>query len=153
MIKEYEIDYSEQIPRLKVINEYDFNEDMTDVGMIALFFMECLQVDEEQIEHIYVIAYDSKDKLIGICKIADGDLSSANLDNKKIITFLVLSGGMQFLVEHNHPNGDSTPSQGDKFADGSLKVIAMMFNFKYLGGLVIGKGEYSVINNQENVEI
>lgn len=153
MIKEYEIDYSEQIPKLKMIAEYDFNEDMTDIGMIALFFMECLKVDEEPMEHIYIIAYDSKDNLIGVHKIADGDFNSANLDNKKIITFLILSGGTQFLVEHNHPNGNSTPSQGDKFADGSLKTLSMMFNLHYLGGLVVAEGEYSVINGQENIEI
>lgn len=153
MIKEYEIDYSEQIPKLKIINKYDFNEDIADIGMIALFFMECLKVDEEPIEHIFVIAYDSKDKLVGVCKVADGDLGSVNLDNKKIITFLILSGGTQFLVEHNHPDGSSTPSQGDKFADGALKALAMMFNFHYLGGLIVAKGEYSVINGQENVEI
>lgn len=153
MIKEYEIDYSKKAPKLNLINKYNFKENMTDIGMVALFFMEFLKADEAKIERIYIIAYDESDRLVGICKIADGDLNSVNLDNRKIITFLILSGATQFIVEHNHPNGISTPSQGDKYVDGSLKIIAMLFNLTYLGGLVVGNGEFSLINGEENIEI
>lgn len=153
MIREYEIDYSKKIPKLRLVHEHSFNEDMTDIGMVALFFMEFIKADEKNIESIYIIAYDGEDRLIGITKVADGDLGSVDIDNKKIITFLILSGGSQFIVEHNHPNGISTPSQRDKYADGALKTIATMFNLTYLGGLVIGNGEFSVINGSENVEM
>lgn len=153
MIKECEIDYSKAVSCLKCKNSYSFDEDMTDIGMVALFFMEFLRLDKEKIEHIYVIAYDEKDQLLGICKIADGDLGSVDLDKRKLITFLILSGATQFIVEHNHPNGNSTPSQGDKFVEGSLKTLGMMFDLKYLGGLIVGDGEYSIINGDERVEL
>lgn len=153
MIKEYDICYENDVPRLKVIKGYDYNEDMSDVGMVALLFMEFLKVDEAEIEHIYIIGYDSSDCATGICKIADGDLNSANLDNKKIITFMILSGSTQFIIEHNHPGGNSKPSDGDRFANGSLKALAMMFGLHYIGGLVVGIGEYSIVEGEEHIEI
>ena len=153
MIDEYEIDYSETPLQLKHVNSYEFNEDMTDIGMVALFFMEFLKADEAKNERIYAVAYDNKDRLIGIYKIANGDFASVIVDRKKLITFLLLSGASQFIVEHNHPNGNSTPSQGDKFVDGTLSTIGITFGLKYLGSLVVGNGEYSIINGDERVEI
>ena len=87
-----DIEYTlELMKKYRITMEY-FKENMTDIGMVALFFMEFLKADEAKIERIYIIAYDESDRLVGICKIADGDLNSVNLDNRKIITFLILLG-------------------------------------------------------------
>ena len=153
MVKEYEIVFTENIPRLKVLHEYDFDENMKDPGMISLFFMECLKMDESDIEHLYVMAYNSDDNVIGIMKISDGDCTSADVDYKKIITFLILVGGTQFITCHNHPNGNSSPSQNDKFVNGAFKPFAMMHKLNYSGSIVIGAGEFSIMDGEEHIEL
>lgn len=50
-----------------------------------------------------------------------------------------------FLLAHNHPNGNSAPSEEDKEMADQIKMIAAMFNVR-VGNMVVTNSNYHVID-------
>lgn len=148
---EYVIEYKKIVPKLVAIKNYklSYEKELNNINNIIKFCDEELQMPLLNIEHLYMFAFDSKDNCLGCMLINTGTETATKTDNKKIITFLLLSGASQFFLIHNHPDGNSKPSDQDKITEGSIKVLAEMFNLNYIGGATIGDISWSVISTDK----
>lgn len=103
-------------------------------------------------EYIYVLSYDKEDELLGFCTCGCGDEKSAELNVKKLLSFIFLTGGVKFSILHNHPEGILKPSKADKDCAMELGNIAMAIRTEFLGSYIITKdGYYDILGGTKEM--
>lgn len=64
-------------------------------------------------EVFYEICLDAKSKLLRCCKVADGSVSSVNVDIRCIVENALRCHASSVVLSHNHPSGIALPSADD----------------------------------------
>ena len=98
-------------------------------------------------EYVWVAALSSKSKLIGMFEVSHGTATSSLINPKEIFSRLCLCGAVSFIIIHNHPSGDSKPSEDDMKVTKRLKECANLMGIKMLDHIIIGDTYYSIYEN------
>lgn len=61
---------------------------------------------------------------------------------REVLKPFILANGASFLVAHNHPSGDPTPSPEDISLTRRLKAAAELMGIPLVDHLVLGRGRY-----------
>ena len=64
-------------------------------------------------EMMLVLGLDTKNKPTVISVISIGTLNQATVSTREIFKTLLLANSIRFIIIHNHPSGDTTPSEND----------------------------------------
>lgn len=91
------------------------------------------------VEHLYMIPVDSKSKVIGGCyKLSSGTLNETVAHCRDIFRHACQSNAYGFVLIHNHPSEDTTPSRAD--LDFTLKVrsAAKILDIQFLDHVIMG---------------
>ena len=140
-------DYEVPIHRVMLVKEGKLmaspqlrNSDTT----VALVRPLCDQLDREA---FWVIALDTKNKLIGVNQVSVGTLNQNIVHPREIFKYLALCSAAAFIAVHNHPSGDPTPSIEDERITSRLKLAGNIMGIKMLDHIVVGEtGYYSFAN-------
>lgn len=86
-----------------------------------------LGLNEMGDEYAYIVALNTKRRVTGIMEISHGSIMGTQLPIREILQKALLLGAVSFVLMHNHPSGDPTPSQLDidstkKIAEGAKTV-------------------------------
>ena len=121
---------------------------------LAKILMEEFRFQKREIAKIIVL--DSKNKILKMKDIAYGGSNFANLSIKDILVEPIIMKAPKIILAHNHPSGDSTPSEQDIFFTNQLYESALTFDIQLLDHLVIGDMNYtsifSEIINEKNIK-
>ena len=93
-------------------------------------------------ERFISILLDNKHRLIGIEEISVGSLTQTVVAPREVFKAIILANAAAFMVLHNHPSGDPTPSQEDIAITRRLREGADLFGIRFLDHIVIGAGSY-----------
>ena len=74
--------------------------------------------------------------------IAKGTINTSMIDPKTIFKTILLSNANAFIMVHNHPSGDPTPSKADYEITNVLKQASNLLDIKFLDHIVIGNDNY-----------
>ena len=94
-------------------------------------------------ENILVICLNSKNKPVNYQYVAKGGATYCELDIKEVFKPILLSNANKFILVHNHPSGDSTPSKNDLEITVRLKESAKLLDIKLLDHIIIGDNNYT----------
>jgi DNA repair protein RadC len=72
-------------------------------------------------ETLWVIAYDSVQQVRTVIEVAKGDYHEMEVPIAAIISAVVSAGTNRFVIAHNHPSGNVTPTVAD--VDLTAKVL------------------------------
>lgn len=103
-------------------------------------------------ERVLVIALNTKNIVIAYSEIASGGANCCNVDIPNIFRFLYTTPANKFILVHNHPSGDSTPSKIDIDITKRIKKASELMNIEFLDHIVIGDNCYSSIMREMEVE-
>lgn len=103
-------------------------------------------------EKIVLIGLNSKNQVNIYTEISIGGVDYSNFITSEIFKPLLLSNSNRFILVHNHPSGDPTPSKEDKKATEKLKTASMIMGLQFLDHIVIGDNCYSSIMSEMEVE-
>lgn len=79
-----------------------------------------------------------------------GSISSANVDVKQIFEETIKTGMSKFILVHNHPSGDATPSMQDLELTKRIEEGAKLLGLQLLDHIVIGDGVFqSIFTNRK----
>ncbi len=79
-----------------------------------------------------------------------GNISSANVDIKQIFEETIKTGMNKFILVHNHPSGDATPSIKDIELTKRIKEASKLLDLQLLDHIVIGDGVFqSIFTNKK----
>lgn len=92
---------------------------------------------------IFVVwALDAKHRVIGLNVVSSGSLTMAIVHPREVLKPLILLNACAYICAHNHPSGDSTPSEEDTALTDRLKAASYLMGIPLLDHIVIGDGNY-----------
>lgn len=95
------------------------------------------------VEYCWVIGLDRKNKVKMFELISKGTISATIVETRDVFKALIRHGGVAAcIIVHNHPSGDSTPSQDDKKVTKDLMAAGELMGIKVIDHVIIGAGEY-----------
>ena len=94
-------------------------------------------------EHAWAIAVNSKLAPIGIVEVSHGSTNSAFISAQSVFTKMCLLGASGCIFSHNHPSGDTSPSQEDCNITDVLNKAGDLLGIKLLDHIIIGDSCFS----------
>ena len=88
--------------------------------------MKPMFADAQDVETMYCIFLDTKNRVIGIEKVSEGTINHAAVYPRKIVKRLLANKASAAVLVHNHPSGDPAPSAEDKQL--TVKIIIALFS-------------------------
>ena len=86
----------------------------------------CNFLRKKLIEEMYVICLTAKNKIICVEKVSEGTANEASISMRLISQKMSDTNCSNIIIAHNHPSGDSTPSDDDdKFTKGLITSLSI----------------------------
>lgn len=96
-------------------------------------------------EYVVVIALNTKSEIVAYSEISSGGINLCNIDIPSIFRVLFATNANRFILVHNHPSGNSKPSQIDIDTTKQIKSVAKIMKVQFLDHIIIGDNEYTSI--------
>lgn len=101
----------------------------------------------EKREIVKVIILNSQNVVIKIQNISHGGTNYANVDPKDLFAEAIKAGAPKIIMVHNHPSGNSKPSQQDIEFTERMEQASEILGIQLLDHIVIGYNEYTSIKS------
>lgn len=115
---------------------------------VANLLMEELRYEKREMAKILIL--NTKNVLQKIVDISMGNISSAKIEVKQIFEETIKIGMTKFILVHNHPSGDATPSKKDIELTKNIEQASKLLELQFLDHIVIGDGVYQSIFINKN---
>lgn len=93
-------------------------------------------------ERVLVIALNTKNIITAYSEIASGGINCCNIDIPNIFRFLYTTPANKFILVHNHPSGDPTPSKIDIDMTKRIKEASELMATEFLDHIIIADNDY-----------
>lgn len=110
---------------------------------VAKLLMEELKNEKREIAKLLML--NSKNILLRIVDIALGGGNFANIEPKIILREPIQIGAQKIILVHNHPSGDSTPSEEDNRMTDRIYEAADILGIQLVDHIIIGDNQYTSI--------
>lgn len=94
-------------------------------------------------ENLIVCCLDVKNKPINVSVVSTGSINSSVVHPREVFKTAILSNANSIIVAHNHPSGDTEPSENDFNITLRLKECGEILGITLLDHIIIGDGYYS----------
>ncbi|MFY9152108.1 MAG: JAB domain-containing protein [Prolixibacteraceae bacterium] len=129
-LAEIEVKYSTKIKaadRPKVSTSHD----------AADAFRELWSQSMEHKESFYAMYLNRNNRILGIHKVAEGGLSGTVVDIRCVFQVALKANACSVIVAHNHPSGNSIPSEADKTITRKIKEAGKFLDIPLLDHLIM----------------
>lgn len=106
----------------------------------AVVFDRCLQGLSR--EELWLLSMDDACRAVALVRVAVGDVDRVSAYSGVVASVALWAGEKSFLLGHNHPTGDPTPSPGDWIATRQLLDEAKSVGLELVDHVVVGDGVY-----------
>ncbi len=112
------------------------------VDVYNVFKQEFKQRKQEVLK---LILLNSKTEIVKIIELETGSIRDIYITSTEVLKEVIKEELDRFIVVHNHPSGDSTPSQKDIDFTKRLEECSKLLKIDFLDHIVIGKDKYTSI--------
>lgn len=136
--------------KLKCLTELSMRISKSSIGeglvfnspdLVAQYFMETLR--HKDTECVIVVCLDAKGRMIEEKKLSDGSVRMSLISPRQIFLEALHAKAVNFILVHNHPSGDPTPSRHDRELTQNLYKLGEMMDILLLDHIIIGDNRYS----------
>lgn len=99
------------------------------------------------VEKLGMFTLNTKNEIIGIHTLTIGTVNSSLASPRDIIQHALLNNASAIILWHNHPSGDSTPSNEDILITKKIKEACDIMTIKLLDHIIVGDKVYSMLEN------
>jgi DNA repair protein RadC len=93
-------------------------------------------------EHFKLILLNARNKIIGISTISIGSLNASIVHPREVFKDAIMHGAYSVVLAHNHPSGDSEPSEDDLMITKRLVEAGKILDIKVTDHIIITKNGY-----------
>lgn len=111
-----------------------------DAESVANYYMEKLR--HRDTECVMIVNLDSKGNYINEKEISNGSVRMSLISPREIFLTALQAKAVNFLLIHNHPSGDPTPSDTDCEMTTSIRELGIQMNIYLLDHIIIGDNRY-----------
>jgi DNA repair protein RadC len=90
-------------------------------------------------EQVVVAVLDSRLRHMGTNVISVGTVSEVNAHPREILRPVITRGAFGFVLVHNHPSGDPSPSRSDEMITRRLVEVSELMQVRFLDHVIIGR--------------
>lgn len=90
-------------------------------------------------EHVVVAVVDTRLRHMGTDIVSVGTVSESSAHPREILRPVITRGGYGFILIHNHPSGDPSPSRADESVTRRVLDAATLMQLRFIDHLIIGK--------------
>ena len=91
-------------------------------------------------EELHVLLLSTKNEVMADVAVYKGTVNSASVRVAEVLRPAIRSNSPRFIVVHNHPSGDPTPSPEDIMVTRSMRQSAEMMGIEMLDHIIVGDG-------------
>jgi DNA repair protein RadC len=99
-------------------------------------------------EEMIVVLLGTQNNVVNIIRSTRGTLNASLVHPREVFRAAVQQAAAAVLLAHNHPSGDSTPSQEDFSITDRLKKAGEIVGIQVLDHIVIGDQVVSIVEHQ-----
>ena len=93
-------------------------------------------------EHVWIIAMDGQCHCKGIFEVSFCGMNYSTIDVRSMMIRILLVGGFQFAVVHNHPSKSLNPSAEDTKISEQLKKVGELMQCQLVDSIIVSNGKY-----------
>lgn len=94
------------------------------------------------IEEFKIILLNRRNKVLGIVNISQGGMSQTMADPKIIFAVALKACASGIILSHNHPSGESAPSDADIKLTRKLSEVGVLLDIKVLDHIILCSDGY-----------
>lgn len=94
------------------------------------------------IEEFWIVMLSTSSKLIKKIRISVGGIDQTSVDIRVVMRLLIEAGAVQFAAVHNHPSGNTRPSNEDRALTDKLNNAAKLFNIRMIDHMIVGGSKF-----------
>lgn len=106
------------------------------------FLREHWDEDLEHIESFYILVLNRANCIVGHKLLSKGGVSGTVADIRVIFQVAILMNASGIIVSHNHPSGNTTPSNEDIKLTNKIKQAGELFDIKLLDHIILTDVNY-----------
>ncbi len=95
------------------------------------------------VEHFILILLNSQNKVISTELVASGTINSSAVYPRRIAIKVLEKEATSIILAHNHPSGETTPSNSDRAVTRKLQTGLAALDIEILDHIIIGESHYS----------
>ena len=118
----------------------ELSKRITNPQSVAEYYME--EMRHLQQEHCYVMFLNTRQALIKDLLISKGTVNTSLASPREIFIEALRCQAVGIILVHNHPSGDSTPSQEDCLLTRKVSEAGSLVDIQLLDHVVIGDNNY-----------
>ncbi len=142
------IEYSVQLKKIRTI--FDSRDVISSSEDVVEIMNKCYDFDDR--EKLYVILLDARKKVIGVNLVSIGTIDKVMMHPREIFKPAILLGASAFIMVHNHPSGDVTPSEEDISITGRIIECGNILDIPLMDHIIYCEGKYySIYDEMEQV--
>lgn len=90
-------------------------------------------------EELWVVALDARHALLAARKVGQGGSRGVAVSTRDVLRVVLRAGAAAFVLVHNHPSGDPTPSDEDVSMTGAVSAAAALVGLPLVDHVVVGR--------------
>ena len=106
------------------------------------------QIQDLDREQFIIACLNTKNEPTNISVVAVGSLNKAIVHPREVFKTAILSNAASVMAFHNHPSGETTPSQQDIQLTNRLYEAGELLGIKLLDHLIIGDGSFTSLKEK-----
>lgn len=99
-------------------------------------------------EQFIIACLNTKNEPTNISVVSVGSLNKAIVHPREVFKTAILSNAASVMAFHNHPSGETTPSQQDIQLTNRLYEVGELLGIKLLDHLIIGDGTFTSLKEK-----
>ena len=105
--------------------------------------------EKDYLEESFLLLLNRRNGIIGWRKLSSGGTSGCIIDPKLVFTIALKTGASGIILSHNHPSGNTEPSNSDKKITRQLADAGKLLGIPVLDHIIIGDGYRSMADECE----
>lgn len=105
-------------------------------------YMVCKYMENLEQEELKLICLNTKNEIIKNINIFKGGINSSIVDVRILMKEVLKNGSTSFIICHNHPSGDTSPSKEDINITTRIKESGKILGCELLDHIIIGDNKY-----------
>lgn len=129
-----------------IISEKKLKISVCSAEEVVKMFRAMLEVEDEigrDREHFWVTGLNTKNIVQYTDLVSLGSLSAAIVHPREVFRYAAQKGVAVIIMCHNHPSGDTRPSQEDLLLTKRLTQAGEVLGIRVLDHIIIGEGNFS----------
>ncbi|MGP1403053.1 MAG: RadC family protein [Catonella sp.] len=115
---------------------HSYDEPLDTAAKIAEKYMEEMRHFKE--EHVLLLLLDIKCRLIKELTISIGTINQSFLRPREVFVQVLKYEAVNFILLHNHPSGDPSPSKSDMIITDKIIEVARLIGIPLVDHIIIG---------------